>query len=272
MRKFTLFLYSLFATTLFGANDLDLFKGLFGQLNIAGGTAHIASEQEAMKNIMRAYPKITMTIAGGGTGVGIKQVTEGLVDIANAGRASKPEEIERGNLQSFIFAVDGIAVIVNNSLNLQNLTTKQLIDIFTGKISSFEELGLNGKKINLYVRDASSGTMEVFTNKGIKKEKISQNAKVVASNAAMKTAVQSDKNGIGFISFGTVDGSVKPICIDDKCPTVETILSGDYHISRGLYMVTKGEPKPLAKAFISYMKSDSGAAITKKLGLIPYQK
>ena len=88
----------------------------------------------------------------------------------------------------------------------------------------------------------------------------------------MKTAVLSDKNGIGFISFGTVDDSVKAICIDNKCPSIDTILSGDYHISRGLYMITKGEPKPLAKAFIDYMKSISGAEITKNLGLIPYQK
>ncbi|WP_418180905.1 phosphate ABC transporter substrate-binding protein [Aliarcobacter lanthieri] len=272
MKKLILSIFVFFVCFSNANDDLKPFENLKGTLNIAGGTAHIASEKEAMKNIMQTYPQITMTIAGGGTGVGIKQVTEGLVDIANAGRAPKKDEIERGNLQSFIFAMDGIAVIVNNGLNTKNLTTQQLIDIFTGKVKSFEELGLNGGKINLYVRDSSSGTMEVFTNEGIKKAEISQDAKVVASNAAMKTAILSDKNGIGFISFGTVDDSVKAICIDEKCPSIETILSGDYHISRGLYMVTKGEPKPLAKAFIDYMKSDSGAKITNKLGLIPYQK
>lgn len=272
MKKLILSMCTLFVCSLSANSDLELFKGLKGTLNIAGGTAHIASEKEAMKNIMQAYPEITMTIAGGGTGVGIKQVTEGLVDIANAGRAPKKDEIERGDLKSFVFAMDGIAVIVNKDLNVKNLTTEQLIDIFTGKIKSFEKLGLNAGKINLYVRDASSGTMEVFTSEGIKKAEISQDAKVVASNAAMKTAVLSDKNGIGFISFGTVDDSVKAICIDNKCPSIDTILSGDYHISRGLYMVTKGEPKTLAKAFIDYMKSISGAEITKNLGLIPYQK
>ncbi|WP_141051092.1 phosphate ABC transporter substrate-binding protein [Aliarcobacter cryaerophilus] len=272
MKKIILSIFTLFVCSLSANSDLDLFKGLKGILNIAGGTAHIASEKEAMKNIMEAYPEITMTIAGGGTGVGIKQVTEGLVDIANAGRAPKKDEIERGDLKSFVFAMDGIAVIVNNNSDIKNLSTEQLIDIFTGKVKSFKDLGLKGGKINLYVRDASSGTMEVFTNEGIKNAQISQDAKVVASNAAMKTAVLSDKNGIGFISFGTVDNSVKAICIDNRCPSNETILNGEYHISRGLYMVTKGEPKPLAKAFIDYMKSNSGAEITSKLGLIPYQK
>lgn len=272
MKKIILSIFTLFVCSLSANSDLDPFKGLKGTLNIAGGTAHIASQKEAMKNIMEAYPEITMTIAGGGTGVGIKQVTEGLVDIANAGRAPKKDEIERGDLKSFVFAMDGIAVIVNNNSDIKNLSTEQLIDIFTGKVKSFKDLGLKGGKINLYVRDASSGTMEVFTNEGIKNAQISQDAKVVASNAAMKTAVLSDKNGIGFISFGTVDDSVKAICIDNRCPSNETILNGEYHISRGLYMVTKGEPKPLAKAFIDYMKSNSGAEITSKLGLIPYQK
>lgn len=272
MKKIILSICTLFVCSLSANSDLDLFKGLKGTLNIAGGTAHIASEKEAMKNIMEAYPEITMTIAGGGTGVGIKQVTEGLVDIANAGRAPKKDEIERGDLKSFVFAMDGIAVIVNNNSDIKNLSTEQLIDIFTGKVKSFKDLGLKDGKINLYVRDASSGTMEVFTNEGIKNAQISQDAKVVASNAAMKTAVLSDKNGIGFISFGTVDNSVKAICIDNRCPSNETILNSEYHISRGLYMVTKGEPKPLAKAFIDYMKSNSGAEITSKLGLIPYQK
>lgn len=272
MKKIILSIFTLFVCSLSANSDLDLFKGLKGTLNIAGGTAHIASQKEAMKNIMEAYPEITMTIAGGGTGVGIKQVTEGLVDIANAGRAPKKDEIERGDLKSFVFAMDGIAVIVNNNSDIKNLSTEQLMDIFTGKVKSFKDLGLKGGKINLYVRDASSGTMEVFTNEGIKNAQISQDAKVVASNAAMKTAVLSDKNGIGFISFGTVDDSVKAICIDNRCPSNETILNSEYHISRGLYMVTKGEPKPLAKAFIDYMKSNSGAEITSKLGLIPYQK
>lgn len=272
MKKLILSIFVFIVCSSNANDDLELFKGLKGTLNIAGGTAHIASQKEAMKTIMQANPEITMTIAGGGTGVGIKQVTEGLVDIANAGRAPKTDEIQRGNLNSFIFAMDGIAVIVNNNLDVKNLTSQQLIDIFTGKVKSFQDLGLSGGKINLYVRDASSGTMEVFTSEGIKKAEISQDAKVVASNAAMKTAILSDKNGIGFISFGTADSSVKTICIENICPSIDTILSGEYNISRGLYMVTKGEPTPLAKAFIQYMKSNSGALITKNLGLIPYQK
>lgn len=254
------------------ANDLDVFNGLNGTLNIAGGTAHINAEKEAIKNIMKAHSAVSITIAGGGSGVGIKQVSEGLIDIANSGRPPRTEEIERGNLQSFVFAIDGIGVAVNPSSPLKNLSTQQLIDIFSGKIKTFGELGINGKEINLYVRDASSGTREVFSKKAINKASIAQNAKVVASNAAMKTAIASDVNGIGFISLGVADESVKLLCIDERCPSVANVLDGSYHVSRGLYILSKGEPKPLAKAFINYMKSAEGAKISAKFGFIPAVK
>ena len=66
MKKLILSIFALFYFS--NADDLKPFENLKGTLNIAGGTAHIASEKEAMKNIMEKYPDINMTIAGGGTG------------------------------------------------------------------------------------------------------------------------------------------------------------------------------------------------------------
>ena len=253
------------------AGDLDVFKGMSGSLNIAGGTAHIDAEKEAIKAIMQTNSAINITIAGGGSGVGIKQVSEGLIDIANSGRAPKQEEIERGGLKSFMFAIDGIGIVVHPKSPLRELSTAQIADIFSGKIKSFKELGIEGGEINLYIRDASSGTMEVFVEKAINKAHIADNAKVVASNAAMKTAISNDKNGIGFISIGVSDESVKLVCVDSVCPTTQSVINNEYKISRGLYAITKGEPTKLAHAFIGYLKSAEGAAIMQKHGFIAYR-
>lgn len=272
MKKIALVSCLAFGSLLLNASGLSSFEGLKGTLNIAGGTAHISAEKEAAKNIMTAYPSVNITIAGGGSGVGIKQVSEGLIDLANAGRAAKPDEIKRGNLQQFKFAIDGIAVIVNPSSKIKNITKEQLREVFSGKVADFKQLGFSEGKINVYTRDASSGTRSVFTKKALGKIKYTPNAKVVASNAAMKAAVSSDKNAIGFISLGVADDSVKSVCLDDKCPSVATVIDGTYTVSRGLYMLTSGKPSPLAQAFIDYMKSDSGAAISKKHGFIPFQK
>ncbi|WP_419492463.1 substrate-binding domain-containing protein, partial [Desulfovibrio sp.] len=92
------------------AAPLDSFKGLSGTLDIAGGTAHIPVMKGAAKNIMTANPDIRITVAGGGSGVGVQQVGEGLVQIGNTGRALKEKEIAKYGLQSFPFAIDGVAL------------------------------------------------------------------------------------------------------------------------------------------------------------------
>ena len=260
--------FFMFAVTGY-AGDLDLFKDLSGTLNIAGGTAHIKCETEAIKRIMRAYPDVNITIAGGGSGVGIKQVCEGLVDIGNTGRAPTPEEISRCNLKVYKFAVDGIGVVVNPKRNIDNISKENLKKVFAGNITNWKTLGGSQGSINVYTRDAESGTRKVFWSKGLEKSKITDKANFVPSNAAMKTAIANDPQGMGYISLGVADSSVKLLAIDGVSPSTENVKSGRYEIARGLYMNTRGEPSPLAKAFISYMLSPEGQALVKKHGFLP---
>ena len=251
------------------AGDLDVFTGLSGTLNIAGGTAHIKCETEAIKEIMRAYPDVNITIAGGGSGVGIKQVCEGLIDIGNTGRAPTPEEISRCNLKVHKFAVDGIGVVINPKLKIDNISKENLKKVFAGDINNWKNLGGSEGPINVYTRDAESGTRKVFLGKGLEKGKIADKANFVPSNAAMKTAIANDPQGIGYISLGVADTSVKLLAIDGVFPSNENVKSGRYEIARGLYLNTRGEPNPLAKAFISYMLSPEGQALVKKHGFLP---
>ena len=95
------------------AGDLDRFASLEGTLDIAGGTAHIPVMNEAAKRIMSFNPKIRITVAGGGTGIGVQKAGEGLVDIGNTGRPLSEGEVAKFGLQSFDFAIDGVAPIVH---------------------------------------------------------------------------------------------------------------------------------------------------------------
>ena len=251
------------------AADLDVFEGLKGSLNIAGGTAHIKAEKEAIKNVMKKYPDISITITGGGSGIGIKQVSSHMIDLANSGRTPTADEIKNGNLQLYRFAIDGIGVIVNKDSKLTNLTTKELQDIFSGKIKNFKELGLEDGPINLYTRDEASATRKVFSKKALENSPISPSARIVPSNAAMKTVVSRDKNSIGIISLGLVDNQVKLLSLNGITPSVENINKNDYKVARGLFLLSSGEPKPLGLAFIKYLRSQDGAKIIKKYGFIP---
>ncbi len=250
-------------------DELGRFTALQGTLDIAGGTAHIPVMKDAAEKIMSKNPKIRISIAAGGSGVGVQKVGEGLVQIGNTGRPLTQKEIDKYGLKSFAFAVDGVAVAVNPKNPVSGLTSAQLKDMFAGKITNWKEVGGVDAPIHLFTRDEASGTREVFWKRALKKGPIATSANVVASNGAMKVALSQDPLALGYLSIGHVDATVKPIKLDGKEPTQENATDGTYKVTRKLYMNTKGEPTPLAKAFIAYILSPDGAAIVKKHGFIP---
>jgi phosphate transport system substrate-binding protein len=253
------------------AGDLDAFKGQSGTLKVAGGTAHIPVMKEAAKMISGAYPDIHISIAGGGSGVGIKQVGEGLIDIGNAGRKATDKEVTDYGLVMHKWAIDGVGVVVNPQNPVTELTTEQLQDIFSGKISNWKELGGKDRTINLYDRDSASGTRSVFWKKGLKKGDVSPKANVVPSNGAMKTAISSDPYSIGFVSVGHIDDSVMPVTLNGVAPTLENVKNGSFPVSRGLYSITKGDAKGLAKLFIDFIFSPTGQGLVKSKGFVAVQ-
>lgn len=251
------------------ASDLAPFAGQEGALRIAGGTAHIPVMKEAAKQIIQSNPKIQISIAGGGSGLGIKQAGEGLIDIGNAGRKPTDEEISKYDLKLFKWAIDGVGAVVHPENSVKALSSVQLQDIYAGKISNWKELGGTDRQINLYTRDEASGTRKVFWKKALNKGDISAKANVVVSNGAMKTAVAGDPFGIGYISVGHMDQSVAPIALDGVTPNLDTVRSGEYKVSRGLYSLSKGEPSGLAKLFLDFIFSPSGQQIVAEKGFIP---
>jgi len=250
-------------------SSLDPFKGEKGTVKVSGGTAHIPVMKEAAKQIMTAHPDIQITIAGGGSGVGIKQAGEGLVDIGNSGRKPTDDEIARYGLKLYQWAIDGVAVVVNPKNKARALTGAQLIDIFAGRIDNWKAVGGEDRKITLYTRDEASGTREVFWEKGLKKGEVSPKANVVVSNGAMKTAVAQDPAGIGYVSVGHIDQTVAVVAVDGVAPNNETVTSGKYPIARGLYSNTKGEPAGLTKKFIEFLYTAEGQKIISANGFIP---
>jgi phosphate transport system substrate-binding protein len=250
------------------AGDLDPFLGVKGTLRIAGGTAHIPVMKEAAKRIMHMNRDTKITIAGGGSGVGIKQVGEGLVDIGNTGRKATDDEIKRYGLKMFKFAIDGIAVVVNPENPVVRMNKSEIMDIFSGRVNDWKAMGWKDRGINVYTRDASSGTRKVFWKKALKKGGIAEGANFVKSHGAMKSAISVDPYGIGYISVGYLDDTVTPVSLDGVSPTLENVRKGNYKIARGLYMNTKGEPSGLTRLFIDYVLSKKGQKIVVEKGFI----
>lgn len=262
----------LLSASLAVAAPLDAFKGQKGTIDIAGGTAHIPVMKKAAQAIMTANHDIRITVAGGGSGVGVQKVGEGLVQIGNTGRALKESEISRYGLVTFPFAIDGVAIVVNPANGVQALSKAQLKDVFAGKIKNWKELGGKDAAISLYVREDGSGTRETFEERALDKGTSTDSANVVNSNGAMKTAVAQDENAIGYVGIGHLDSSIRGVTVDGMVPSQENAASGTYKITRLLYMNTKGEPTGLTRLFVDYIYSPDGKKFTSESGYIPVDK
>ena len=271
-RILSAFALVLLSASLAVAAPLDSFKGQKGTLDIAGGTAHIPVMKKAAQAIMSANGDIRITVAGGGSGVGVQKVGEGLVQIGNTGRALKESEVAKYGLETFPFAIDGVAVAVNPANKVTSLTKAQVKDVFAGKITNWKELGGKDAPISLYVREDGSGTRETFEERALDKGTSVQSANVVNSNGAMKTAIAQDPNAIGYVGIGHLDSSIRGVTVDGMVPSQENAANGTYKITRLLYMNTKGKPQGLTALFIDYIYSEDGKGFISSSGYIPLDR
>ncbi len=248
--------------------DLTIFNGKSGTLRISGGTAHIPVMKAVATLIMRKFPEIRISVAGGGSGVGIKQVGEGLVDIGNSGRKPSPSEIKKYGLVMHCWAWDGIGVIVHKDNPLSFLTRSQLQDIFSGRIDNWRDLGGVDRSIVVVTRDQASGTRRVFWKKALRKGGITDKALVVPSNGAMKGVVTHNPYAIGYVSVGFLDDQVAAVPLDGVVPTLTNVRNGSYPIARRLFSNTRGQARGLAADFINFLYSKKGQEIIADKGFI----
>jgi phosphate transport system substrate-binding protein len=209
------------------------------------------------------HPKVTVIVQGGGSSVGIKAATDGTVDIGASSRELK--EAEKPGLAETVIARDGIAIIANSSQTVSNLTKQQIIDIFSGKITNWKEVGGADKKITVVSREEGSGTRGAFEELVMgTAAKIVATAILQPSNGAIRTTVAGDPNAIAYLSCGYIDSSVKVISVDGVAGTEANVKNGTYKIVRPLLFVTKGEPTGLVKEFIDFCLSDAGQTIVSE--------
>ncbi|MBM7409131.1 phosphate ABC transporter substrate-binding protein [Methanococcus maripaludis] len=239
-------------------------------LKISGSTTVLPIAEEAAKQFMTENKNYMIEVTGGGSGLGVKEAGENLNDIGMASRDVKSSEFEiYPSLQVFGIAKDGVAIIVQPENPVSSLTQEQVIAIYSGEITNWNEVGGNDAPITVYTRDEESGTREVFFEKALNKGNITKKAVVVASNGAMKSSVKADVNGIGYLSIGYLDSSVTGCEYEGVLPTEANVVSGTYTVSRTLNIITNGEPSQEAKAFIDFLLSSEGQKIVVEEGYIP---
>ena len=233
---------------------------------------------------VQVRPEVRISVTGGGTGTGIAAMLNGTVDIANASREIKPEEMkaakEKGMMpQQFVVAGDAIAIIVNPENPVQQLTLQQLSDIYTGKIRNWREVGGENRPIVLLSRESNSGTYTYFLENVIRLGKksdllFSSDTLLMPSSEGISAEVRQNPNAIGYDGLGYVTSDQKVIAVakDYNAPPVlpskETVTDNTYPIARALYMVTPDAPSEQVKAYLDWVRTE-GQVMVSQLGFVP---
>ena len=243
-------------------------------VRISGSTTLLPFTQKAAEEYLKVYPQEVVTVSGTGTGEGVKSLVDGVVDLAAASRDLRPEERERAQaakvtLRRSTVARDGLAVIVNASNPIRELTLDQLRGIYLGTINNWRELGGQDRVIVPINRDSSSGTFEMWIEMVLGGRKHRPDAQVQSSSGAVAYAVAGNRQAIGYVGLGFLDGPVAVVAINGVKASIEAVVDGSYPISRGLYVFSRTDSSSAAEKFLNYLLGGRGQALLEAEGDAP---
>lgn len=236
---------------------------------MAGSTSMEKLANAVAEAFMEKYPSVTVTAEFTGSSAGIESLQAGSVDIGNSSRSLKDEEKAAGCVENIV-AIDGIAVVLDPTNTVTDLTQDQLVQIYKGEVTNWKDLGGTDEPIVVVGREAGSGTRGAFEELlGV--EDACQYANELDSTGAVIAKVASTPGAIGYASLDAVDDTIIAAKLNGVEPTEENIKAGSYILSRPFVMATMGEvssQSEAVQALFDYLKSDEGKELVKSVGLI----
>ena len=249
-------------------------------VTIKGSDTMVIMNARLAEAFMTKNPGTMIQVTGGGSGVGIAALINGTTDIAAASRPIKMSEVDKLKARfatvayAHPIARDGLSIYLHASNPVKELTLAQIRAIYTGQITNWSQIGGNNAPIILYSRENSSGTYTYFKDNVLMGKDFSPRAQTLQGTAAVVNGVAKDPNGIGYGGAAYAKGiKFAAVKKDDKSaaylPTLENVRTGNYPISRFLYLYTRVKPSKEMKAFIDWATGVEGQAIVTKVGYFP---
>lgn len=252
-------------------------------ITIKGSDTVLPLTQQEAESYMKKHPDASITVVGGGSGVGITALMDGTTDIAMSSRPLKLDEKlkleeKKINFKEVIIANDALAVIVHPENKITQLTHEQISDIYTGKINNWKDVGGDDMKIIAYSRETSSGTYEFFKEHVMDKKNYASSVLNMPATGAIVQSVSQTKGAIGYIGLAYETDKVKHLAVSYDngktfvMPSVEASQDGTYPISRPLYYYYDSARESKAGPFTEYILSEEGQGIVGKVGYVPLKK
>ena len=231
-------------------------------------------------------PEVRISVTGGGSGTGIAALINGTVDVANASRQIKAEEIDEAQANGidpieFVVARDAIAIVINPENPVDHLTIAQISAIYSGEISNWSEVGGEDRPIVRLSRETNSGThvyfLEQVLRQGNRDDRtlFSTDTLLLPSSEGISAEIRQNPNAIGYDGLGYVTDDMKVVAVAISAdgpfvyPSPQTVNDGTYPIARDLYMYTSGEPVGLLAEYVAWIFEDEAQLIVIELGFVP---
>lgn len=200
------------------------------QINIAGSTSVQPVAESLAEDFSKKNPNFNINVQGGGSGMGIRAVKDGIADIGTSSKELSPEEKEGINVH--VLGYEGIVIVVSNENSVDELNSQQIQDIFSGKIKNWKEVGGKDKPIHIITREDGSGTRDAFESLVMGDAEILPSAVVQSSTESVKQSVSTDSGAIGYVSLSHMSDDVKGLKVNGIDPTEEEISNGNYKLQR----------------------------------------
>jgi phosphate transport system substrate-binding protein len=262
------------------------------KISIAGSSTVKPVVEKAVKSFKTQHPDVDFVVGGGGSGHGVKSAGKGEVQIGMASRNIKDKETAQfPDLKPVKIGIDGIAIVVNKKNPINSITSDQVRDIFTGKITNWKDLGGEDAPIALISTNSHHGTFDAFC-KGFELSGSESGrtlsfapkgggpsgdvtAKAVDGNKAVLAGIMTQPTGISYASLGAAlsmaakGAPIKVLSLDGVAANEQSVVSGAYPVQRSLLLITNGDPEGPAAEFIEWMTGSDGQQIVKELEFIP---
>ena len=256
--------------------------GFSQKVVVKGSDTCLPLVQKEAEVFMKTNKGTSISVTGGGSGVGIAALLSGSTDIAMASRSLKMDEKMKLNATKKAYnettiGWDALAVVVNPSNKVGKLTRQQLEDIFTGKVTNWKQVGGADLKIVVYSRESSSGTYEFFKEHVMQKKNFANNVLSMPATGAIIQSVSQTKGAIGYVGLAYLEKKVKAVAVAFEggkyvVPSFANAHNGTYPIVRPLYFYALKSSEKVVNPFVKFVLSSKGQAIVKEVGYIPVKK